>query len=103
MLNVPVVVAEGSAKNEKSFIEISAPNVICEAVKYAEYAEKSFVVRLYECERNRTSSTVKFGKKVKKVYATNMLEDIIEELPVVNNSVDLTFRPFEIKTLMIEY
>ena len=32
MLNVPVVVAEGSAKNEKSFIEISAPNVICEAV-----------------------------------------------------------------------
>ncbi len=103
MLNVPVVVAEGSAKNEKSFIEISAPNVICEAVKYAEYAEKSFVVRLYECERNRTSSTVKFGKKVKKVYATNMLEDIIEEIPVVNNSVDLTFRPFEIKTLMVEY
>ncbi len=103
MLNVPAVVAEGSAKSDKSFMEISAPNVICEAVKYAEYAERSFVVRLYECERNRTPATVKFGKKVKKVYATNMLEDIIEEIPVVNNSVDLTFRPFEIKTLMIEY
>ena len=103
MLNSPVIVANGAAKNEKSFMEISAPNVICEAVKYAEYAEKAFVVRLYECERNRTSSTVKFGKKVKKVYATNMLEDIIEELPVENNSVDLTFRPFEIKTLLVEY
>jgi len=103
MLNVPVVVAEGSAKNEKSFMEISASNVICEAVKYAEYAEKTFVVRLYECERNRTTTNVKFAKKVKKVYVSNMLEDIIEELPVVNNSVDLTFRPFEIKTLMVEY
>ncbi len=103
MLNVPVVVAEGAAKNEKSFMEISAPNVICEAVKYAEYAEKTFVARLYECERNRTNTKVKFAKKVKKVYVSNMLEDVIEELPVVNNSVDLTFRPFEIKTLMIEY
>ena len=103
MLNVPVVVAEGSAKNEKSFIEISAPNVICEAVKYAEYAEKSFVVRLYECERNRTNTTVKFARKIKKAYITNMLEDIVEELPVVNNAIDLTFRPFEIKTVMIEY
>lgn len=103
MLNVPVVVAEGSAKNEKSFIEISAPNVICEAVKYAEYAENAFVARLYEAERNRTTTTVKFGKKVKKVYVTNMLEEIIEEVPVVNNSVELEFRPFEIKTIMIEY
>lgn len=103
MLNVPVVVAEGSAKNEKSFIEISESNVICEAVKYAEYAEKAFVVRLYECERNRTNTTVKFARKIKKAYITNMLEDIIEEVPVVNNSIDLSFRPFEIKTVMIEY
>lgn len=103
MLNVPAVAEEGEAKNAKSFLEISAPNVICEAVKPAENEAKAFVVRLYECERNRTCASVKFAKKIKKAYVTNMLEDIIEELPVENNALKLDFRPFEIKTVLIEY
>lgn len=101
-LNVPYVVAAGEAKNERSFIEISAPNIICEAVKLPEYAENSFVIRLYECERNRTRTKVKFLRKIKKAYFGNMLEDIIGELTVSDNSVELEFHPFEIKTLILE-
>jgi len=59
------------------------------------------VIRLYEAERNTSNCTVSF-KDAKRVWLTNMLEEKQEELHMVNEAVKLTFRPFEIKTLLIE-
>ena len=49
--------------------------------------------------KGKTSLNVNFAYT--KVYETDMLENIIEELVCDNGLLDLAFKPFEIKTLMI--
>ena len=102
-LNVPPLAVKGALKNEVApLVQIDADNIICETVKPAELRENSFVLRLYECERNKTSCTLTFGCDMKKVFLTNMLEDVKEELPVVDGKVTLPFRPFQIVTVLVE-
>jgi len=104
MLNVPVYVAKGSLKpGYEAPVLVSAPNVIVETVKPAELIENAYVVRLYECERNKTCCELKFSSKAKEVYAANMLEDIGEKLPLENGTLKVELRPFEIKTLVVKY
>jgi len=109
-LNIPYVASYGELKNDTSSLaEISGSNIICEAVKYADdkqnahgvNTENAYVLRLYESERAKTNCTIKFSEDVKHVYSVNMLEEIKEELPVVGNAVAVTFKPFEIKSLMV--
>lgn len=99
--NVPAITVAGAAQAPASLLEVSAPNVIVEAVKWAEKGN-AFVVRLYEAERNRTKTTVKIGVPVKAVTQVNMLEENPVPIPLHDGKVDLDFRAFEIKTLRIE-
>jgi len=101
LLNVPAVIASGSSDKETQLLSISADNIICEAVKPAAYRGDAFVARLYEAERNKTKCTVTVPKDVKKVYVCNILEDIKHELPIVDSKVALTFKPFQIVSLMM--
>lgn len=104
MLNVPVFVSEGALKaGYEAPVLVSAPNVIVEAVKPAELIEDAYVVRLYECERNKTACELKFPSKVKAVYDANMLEDLGEELKLEGGALKTVFGPFEIKTLVVKY
>ncbi|MBO5257603.1 MAG: alpha-mannosidase [Clostridia bacterium] len=100
ILNTPVVKADG-AMNVPQLCKISAPNVICEAVKNAEDVPGAYVLRLYECERNLTNCKVALHG-AKRVYRTNMLEEVKEELALDNGTVSLTVKPFEIVTLLVE-
>ena len=101
-LNSPAFITNGALKSPfYAPFSLSAPNIICESVKPAEDIPEAFVIRLYECERNRTNCTVLFTEQVK-VFETNMLEDIRSELELTQNSCKLEFRPFEIKTLLVK-
>lgn len=100
-LNYAPITAEGIMNVPKLF-DIDAPGVICETVKNAEDIENAYVLRLYECERNKTRCKVTLHD-AKRAYITDMLENKNEELDIdENGNVELEFRPFEIKTLMIE-
>ena len=101
LLNIPAVCVKGSAEKGSSFMEISADNVICEAIKPAAYKDDAFVVRLYEAERNKTNFTVTLPQGVTKVYRCNILEDLKEEIPVVDGKISLTIKPFGILSLMM--
>lgn len=79
-----------------SLLTVDAPNVIVEAVKWAEDRE-AFVVRLYEAGRTGVTTALRFGIDVASVEETNLLE----EEPKAVDPQRLTFRPFEIKTLMV--
>ena len=59
------------------------------------------MVRLYEAERNAANCVLTLNG-AKAAWATNMLEEKQEELPIVNGQVKLKFRPFEIKTILVE-
>lgn len=102
-LNVPSLAVKGALQADVTpLVQVDADNIICETVKPAELRENAFVLRLYECERNKTACTLTFGCDVKKVFLTNMLEDVKEELPVVDGKVSLQFRPFQIVTVLVE-
>jgi alpha-mannosidase len=102
-LNVPLRTIsaksqQGLAPSEASFLEVSADNIIVEAVKKAETGN-DVIVRLYECERRGTQATVRFHLPFSVVYETNLLEENIGLLPLRDGAVTLAFKPFEIKTL----
>lgn len=99
-LNYQPVVVAGELKAPKLF-SLSHPGVICETVKVAEDVEGAYVLRLYEAERN-TANCVLTLTNAKKAWVTNMLEEKQEELPIENGQVKLKFRPFEIKTILVE-
>ncbi len=99
-LNNPVLIENGIL-NIPQLIKLSAPNVICEAVKNAEDVERAYVLRLYECERNRTNCKISLPD-AKHVWRTNMLEEKQNELAIDHNTVSLNIKPFEIVTLLVE-
>jgi alpha-mannosidase len=100
--NVPPITQQVSADAPmlSSLLNVSAPNIVVEAIKWAEEG-RALVLRLYEAERSGTHAEIRFGAPVKKVEETNMLEEQPTELPVKKGRTQLYFRPFEIKTLKI--
>lgn len=97
MLNIPVVVAKGEYKAD-ALVNVDAANIFVEAVKPCEDAENAYIVRLYEAEGTRTNATLTFPDAVK-CEVTNMLEETQSELTDMN----VSFRPFEIKTVKVYY
>ena len=100
MFNVPVVAVKGAA-DLQPFAEISAPNVIAEAVKPAEDGSDAYVLRLYECEGSKTVADVSLSTLASSAKLTNLLEDVQESLTLNENKLSLSFRPFEIKTIKV--
>ncbi len=100
-LNVPVVETAGCTSLEKP-VTVGAPNVIVEAVKPCEDGEKAYIVRMYEAEGTYTHTDVSFAAAAKTVSITNMLEEVLSELPAAD-TYKLDFKPFEIKTVKVTY
>lgn len=96
-LNVPVIVSEGIYEILTP-VSVDAENILVEAVKPCEDTQKAYIVRLYEAEGTRTNAALTFPNAVK-CEITNMLEETQEELADMN----VTFRPFEIKTIKVYY
>ncbi len=102
-LNVPVYATKGviGNKDEFSLFSISAPNVVIETVKCSEKGS-GLVVRMYEALRQRTCCKLWTGFNLKKAASCNMLEEEQEVLEISDGAIDLTFKPFEVKTVMLE-
>lgn len=100
--NYPVLTGAGEDER-KSFAAVGCNNVFIEAIKPCEDTQRGFVMRLYEAEGTYANTVLSVPQEVKKVYAANMLEDISEELALKDGKVELAFRAFEIKTLLLVY
>lgn len=98
--NYKPVVISGRLNVPKLF-EISEGNIICETVKNAEDIENAYVLRLYECERSTTECKLTLSG-AKRVFISDMLEENLKELELDDGVAALSFRPFEIKTVIVE-
>lgn len=103
-LNVPLLTAPGPCQPEHAFLAaIDAPNVLIETVKPAEEGD-AYVLRLYEAERSAViGAKLTLGQTPERAVLTNLLEEELEELPVTDCAIRLSFRPFEIKTVKVYY
>jgi alpha-mannosidase len=105
-LNSPLVVTEGKACPEKSLVSVepvdraARHSVIVEAVKLAEDTD-DLVLRLYESEGRGMSVRVKAGFSLQGAQTANMLEEPSGELAIAGDAIALSFRPFEIKTVIL--
>ena len=104
-LNIPMVCVKagnnkGSLSNEYSLFTVSPDNVIFETAKKAE-TEDSIILRGCEYYNKRTTAKITFGFPVKEAYLCDMLENNIQKLNIVDNSVSVDFRPFEINTIKV--
>ncbi|MDD2375359.1 MAG: glycoside hydrolase family 38 C-terminal domain-containing protein [Eubacteriales bacterium] len=84
--------------NSRSFASADNDNIIIETIKPCEDSDKAYILRLYECEGTAANTKLSFLIEPKKISVCNMLEEIITSAPE-----NLAFRPFEIKTLRVEY
>ncbi|MBN2628192.1 MAG: alpha-mannosidase [Spirochaetales bacterium] len=83
----------------KPFAEVADRNIILETVKAADDGSGDLIMRLYEASGSRSSCSLKTGFSWKEAKETNMLER--EGVPADSGkeALELSFRPFEIKTL----
>lgn len=96
-------IATNADNKMNSFIKTNSSNIIIETIKACEDSQNAYIVRMYDAVGAYTNATVEFGTNVKSAEVTNMLEETLEQVCVDNGAINLTFRPFEIKTIKVYY
>ncbi|MDR1324905.1 MAG: glycosyl hydrolase-related protein [Treponema sp.] len=107
-LNAPCGIVAGGTGDAASFCSIDNAAVIVESVKAPEAATnngaKRLVLRLYESLGGQAHTTLNFGvRSLAAAWSTDMLEGNAQSLAVSGAELALSFRPFEIKTILLEF
>ncbi|MFB6290642.1 MAG: alpha-mannosidase [Candidatus Bipolaricaulia bacterium] len=82
--------------------QIEDQGVVAEAVKMAEDREDMLVIRFYEAWGRKTTTELKFNFKPREAVELNSIEDNQGKVNLSDRSVQLTFDPFEIKTVGVK-
>ncbi|MDB5585184.1 MAG: alpha-mannosidase [Devosia sp.] len=94
--------AATGASESFAFATCDAQNVTIETVKKAEKSD-GLVLRVFETANTRATATIRFGLPIKSAKLVNLMEEGDEgKVTVVDNTVVLELRPFQIATLMVE-
>ncbi|EFL02120.1 alpha-mannosidase [Streptomyces sp. SPB78] len=98
-LNLPLRVVPGGAG--APLVTVSHPDVLVEAVKLADDRSGDVVVRLYESRGGAVRASLGAGFAVGSAAVTDLLEEPVSELEVVEGRVALALRPFQILTVRL--
>jgi alpha-mannosidase len=91
----------GSLPGSLSWCQVDSDHVILETLKQAE-DEPAWILRLYEYKQYRNDNVqLRFWHPVKKVVVVDLLERDLQPLKTINDSVSISMRPYEIKTLKV--
>ncbi|MBB4008612.1 alpha-mannosidase [Allorhizobium taibaishanense] len=92
--------AQEAAGRTAPLLSVDTAGITLEAVKRAE-AGDGYIVRLWETTGQRREASVRLGGQ----FASAMLVDLLEEKPepirIVDDQLNLVFKPFEILTLKL--
>lgn len=100
-LNIPPVVINGIGESQ-SFFGVDAGNIVIHTVKPAEDGSNDIIVRMYESKHAACHCKLDVNIDFKRIVETDMIEK--NELSIVNTenqSAQLEFKPFEIKTIRL--
>ena len=84
------------------FLKIDNNNIEYSTIKDS-FNDKSHIIRLYEKSGELNYANLHFERNVKQAYLVNLVEDRIEKITVDENSINLMFTPYEIKTIQFEF
>ena len=101
-LNQPLVAVQacgnGTLPNTFSLVSCDQPGTIIETVKKAE-ADDSMIVRMYEAFGGHCTANITVTPGFSKAFLCDLMENELQELPMVDNRVTLPMSNFEITTL----
>lgn len=100
-LNVKPCVQSGSTPSF-SVLSCDNPTVIAETLKPALDGSGDLILRLYESKKAAGKASVRLNFPVQQAYSCDMLEQILQELPVTNGVMELEFGAFEIRTIRLK-
>ena len=95
-------VGNGSLPDEYSFVHVSSENIIIDSVKKAEDG-KGYIVRAFESLNKTTDCVLTFGQTPTAVYEGDLLENKERALVCEKDQTAVKFKPFEIKTFILEF
>jgi alpha-mannosidase len=105
LINLPERHARGAAASVQPLLAVDNQAVVAEAVKLADDQSGDVIVRLYESQGGRASTRLTADFTVGTVTPTDLLERPLPDagpLLVTDGSmIELSFRPFEIRTLRL--
>ncbi len=84
----------------KNIIEVSNENIFLDSFKKAEIGQ-GYIIRLHESASKKTKLILKFKRKIKKIFETDLLENNIKKHNLDNNQLTIDINAFEIKSFRI--
>jgi len=91
----------GSLPPVHSFLTIDSDDVVLTATKWAE-DEEALVLRFYEWAGKESDVRIHLPRGAQQAHETNLLEHPSGDLAVVNSTVTIHTKPYEIKTLSVK-
>ena len=92
----------GAAAPAQGLASVDAPNVVLETVKQAEDGD-GVILRLYECDNALTPVTLTWNRPFHAAHACNCLEEPAGEVETAGRAIRFTMKPYEIKTIRIQW
>jgi len=93
---------QGLLRDEFSFLKVSAANIVVTAVKKAE-DDGALIVRFYEWAGKAADVKLQLAAGVEAAAETDLMERKIADLPVEPGSAVIATKPYEIKTVRIQF
>ncbi|MEV8411073.1 glycoside hydrolase family 38 C-terminal domain-containing protein, partial [Streptomyces niveus] len=97
-LNLPL---RPAAARAQALVEVDTTDVVVESVKLADDRSGDIVVRLYEACGGAVAARLSTGFPLAAVFDCDLLERPEREPAHASGEVDLSFRPFQIRTLRL--
>jgi len=92
----------GNLLQEFSFIKVENPGIVVSAIKKAEDSD-NIILRFYEIFGKDTDVKIIFNKKLKGVKETDLIERPIKDIKFIGKELIVKTKPYEIKTLLLEF
>jgi len=93
--------SDGSEPEIASFIQVKPNNVVVSCVKLAEESD-DYIIRIYDASGEGAKAEILFGFQVKDAYEADLLEKKLAILKTQGNKLNLSLRPFDIRTVRIK-
>jgi alpha-mannosidase len=102
LISMPVGKHEGGLAPEHFFVQARSENIILTALKKAE-DDDALVLRFYEWAGKDGEAHLQIPSGAQSATETDLMEKTIGSLPVQNDGVTVHTKPYEIKTIKVQY
>ena len=102
LISMPSGKHQGALPAAHSFVQAQPDNVIITALKKAE-DDDALLLRFYEWAGKDSQVTIQLPPGAETAFETNLMEKPISSLPVHNGAVTLHTKPYEIKTIKVQF